>query len=51
MTQPGIEPRSSRPLANTDHYANIRLCIYIVLFGPVKPELGVIPSRQEIIHE
>ena len=21
--------------------------IYIVLFGPVKPELGVIPSRQK----
>ena len=25
--------------------------IYIVFFGPVKPELGVIPSGQEIIHE
>ena len=26
--------------------------IYIyIFFGPVKPELGVIPSGQEIIHE
>ena len=31
------------------HY--IYIYIYIVFFGPVKPELGVIPSGQEIIHE
>ena len=29
----------------------IYIYIYIVFFGPVKPELGVIPSGQEIIHE
>ena len=32
-------------------YIYIYIYIYIVLFGPVKPELGVIPSGQEIIHE
>ena len=26
---------------------HIYIYIYIVLFGPVKPELGVIPSGQE----
>ena len=25
----------------------VRIYIYIVLFGPIKPELGVIPSGQE----
>ena len=29
----------------------IYIYIYIVFFGPVKPELGVIPSGPEIIHE
>ena len=29
----------------------IYIYIYIVFFGPVKPELEVIPSGQEIIHE
>ena len=29
----------------------IYIYIYIVIFGPVKPESGVIPSGQEIIHE
>ncbi len=28
-------------------YIYIYIYIYIVLFGPVKPELGVIPSGQE----
>ena len=28
-------------------YIYIYIYIYIVLFGPVKPELGEIPSRQE----
>ena len=32
-------------------YIYIYIYIYIVFFGPVKPELGVIPSGQEIIHE
>ena len=28
------------------------VCVCVcVFFGPVKPELGVIPSGQEIIHE
>ena len=31
-------------------YIYIYIYIYI-FFGPVKPELGVIPSGQEIIHE
>ena len=31
-------------------YIYIYICIYIIL-SPVKPELGVIPSGQEIIHE
>ena len=30
----------------------VYIYIYIyIFFGPVKPELGVIPSGQEIIHE
>ena len=29
----------------------IYIYIYIVFFGPVKPELGVIPSGQKIIPE
>ena len=29
------------------NYIYIYIYIYIVLFGPVKPELGVIPSGQE----
>ena len=33
------------------HRIYIYIYIYIVFFGPVKPELGVIPSGQEIIHE
>ena len=28
-------------------YDNIYIYIYIVVFGPVKPELGVIPPGQE----
>ena len=28
-------------------YIYVYIYIYIVLFGPVKPELGVIPSGQE----
>ena len=28
-------------------YVCMYVCMYIVLFGPVKPELGVIPSGQE----
>ena len=28
-------------------YIYIYIYIYIILFGPVKPELGVIPSGQE----
>ena len=56
MTRPGIEPRSPGPLANTltarpMSGVYIYIYIYIVFFGPVKPELGVIPSGQEIIHE
>ena len=30
-----------------NNYIYIYIYIYIVLFGPVKPELGVIPSGQE----
>ena len=30
---------------------SVYIYIYIVFFGPVKPELGVIPSGQEIIYE
>ena len=30
-------------------YIYIYIYIYIVLFGPVKPELGVIPSGQKKI--
>ena len=33
------------------HDIYIYIYIYIVFFGPVKLELGVIPSGQEIIHE
>ena len=29
----------------------IYIYIYISILGPVKPELGVIPSGQEVIHE
>ena len=39
---------------NIPGYIYIYIYIYIymyVFFGPVKPELGVIPSGQEIIHE
>ena len=32
-------------------YIKNYIYIYIVFFGPVKPEFGVIPSGQEIIHE
>ena len=36
-------------------YMSLSLYIYIymsiVFFGPVKPELGVIPSGIEIVHE
>ena len=35
-------------------YINIYIYIYIYIYsilGPVTPELGVIPSGQEIIHE
>ena len=32
-------------------YIYIYIYIYIGILGPVKPELGVIPSGQEIIHE
>ena len=28
----------------------IYIYIYIYIFGPVKPELGVIPSGQEVIQ-
>ena len=31
MTQLGIEPRSSEPLANTNHYAYIYIYIYIYI--------------------
>ena len=33
---------SNNPFTN-----HIYIYIYIVLFGPVKPEFGVIPSEQE----
>ena len=29
---------------------NIYIYIYIYIFSPVKPELGVIPSGQEVIQ-
>ena len=35
-------------------YTHTHIYIYIYIYsilGPVKPELGVIPSGQEIIHE
>ena len=32
------------------YFYHIYIYIYSIL-GPVKPELGVIPSAQEIIHE
>ena len=32
---------------HTHTHIYIYIYIYIVLFGPVKPELGVIPSGQE----
>ncbi len=31
-------------------YIHIYICIYIALFGPVKPELGVIPLGQKIFN-
>ena len=27
------------------------VCVCVCILSPVKPELGVIPSGQEIIHE
>ena len=36
---------------HTHTHTHIYIYIYICILGSVKPELGVIPSGQEIIHD
>ena len=35
---------------HTRKHTHTHIYIYIYIFGPVKPELGVIPSEQEVIQ-
>ena len=42
-----LSKENGTKLMVTDKHIYIYIHTYIVLFGPVKPELGVIPSGQE----
>ena len=43
----GSEEKEEKEIQRRNVESDIYIYIYIVLFGPVKPELGVIPSGRE----